>query len=375
MRIDSRRLQHIDWFLVINGLMILGVGLLNLVSATSGFYSGSLNFIIKQLIAFCVGLVAIALIAKIDHKTMAEYALYAYVLILVLILFVLFFGAAIGGSKRWFVLWGFSLQPSELMKPVLVVFLAGLFRRQKEQGTPLGWVDVAKGLAVIIAPVILVVAQPDLGTGIILFVTGMAILWFVGMRRSIYVTFSSLALGFLLALPYIINYLMKPYQLARIKTWISILMGQPVDISGAGYHARQAMIAVGSGRLFGKGYMAGTQHKLQFIPEHHTDFAFTVIAEEWGFVGAVILLILFSTFLSRCLKVAKEANDGLASTIVFGVTAMIFFQFAINILMTVQIFPVVGVPLPFISYGGSSLLSTLMAVGLILNIRVRRYMF
>lgn len=375
MRIDSRRLQHIDWFLVINGLMIFGIGLLNLVSATSGFYSGSLNFIVKQLIAFCAGLFAIALIAKVDHKTMAEYAHYAYILILALILAVLIWGAAIGGSKRWFVLWGFSLQPSELMKPVLVVFLASLFRRQKEQGTPLGWVDVGKGLAVIIAPVILVVAQPDLGTGIILFVTGMAVLWFVGMRRSIYLTFLSLALGFLLALPYIINYVMKPYQLARIKTWISILMGQPVDISGAGYHARQAMIAVGSGRLFGKGYMAGTQHKLQFTPEHHTDFAFTVIAEEWGFVGAVILLILFSSFLSRCLKVAKEANDGLASTIVFGVTAMIFFQFAINILMTVQIFPVVGVPLPFISYGGSSLLSTLMAVGLILNIRVRRYMF
>jgi rod shape determining protein RodA len=364
-----------DWFLVINGLLIFGVGLLNLVSATSGFYSGALNFIIKQLLAFCAGIVAIVFITRVDHKTMAEYSLYAYLTILALIVGVIVWGGAISGSKRWIVLWGFSLQPSELMKPVLVIFLAGMFQRQKEQGTPLGWLDVAKGLAVIMVPVFLVIAQPDLGTGIILLVTGMAVLWFIGMKRSIYVTFASLALGFLLALPYIINYVLKPYQLARIKTWLGILMGQPVDTSGAGYHARQAMIAVGSGRLFGKGYMAGTQHKLQFIPEHHTDFAFTVIAEEWGFVGALVFLILFGSFISRCLKVAREADDGLAATIVFGVTAMIFFQFAINILMTIQIFPVVGVPLPFISYGGSSLLSTLMAVGLIINIRMRRYMF
>ncbi len=375
MRIDSRRLQHIDWFLVINGMLIFGVGLINLVSATSGFYSGSLNFIMKQLIAFCGGLIAIGFIAKMDYKAISEYALYAYLLVLALVLAVLIWGAAISGSRRWFVLFGFSLQPSELMKPVLVLMLAGMFHRQKEQGIPLGWLDVGKGLAVIMVPVFLVIAQPDLGTGIILLVTGMAVLWFVGMRRSVYVTFSSLTLGFILSLPYVIHYVLKPYQMARIKTWLSILMGQPVDTSGAGYHARQAMIAVGSGKLFGKGYMAGTQHKLQFIPEHHTDFAFTVIAEEWGFVGALALLALFGSFIARCLKVAKEANDGLAATIVFGVTAMIFFQFAINILMTVQIFPVVGVPLPFISYGGSSLLSTLMAVGLIINIRMRRYMF
>ncbi len=167
------------------------------------------------------------------------------------------------------------------------------------------------------------------------------------------------------------NYLLKTYQKMRVLSFINI----DADPSGFGYHAKQALIAVGSGKLFGKGYMSGTQHKLQFIPEHHTDFIFTVIGEEWGFIGSVVLFVLFASSIYRCLKISQEAYDELGSIIAFGLTTIIFLQFTINVMMAIHIAPVVGIPLPFISYGGSSLVSILASVGLLLNINMRRYMF
>ena len=164
---------------------------------------------------------------------------------------------------------------------------------------------------------------------------------------------------------------MKPYQKMRVLSFINI----DADPAGFGYHAKQAIIAVGSGRFFGKGFMQGTQHKLQFIPEHHTDFIFTVFAEEWGFVGSVVLFAIFIAFIHRCLKIAMNANDEVGSIMAFGIASIFYIQFTVNVLMAIHLAPVVGIPLPFISYGGSSLLSTLACIGILLNIRMRRYMF
>ena len=152
---------------------------------------------------------------------------------------------------------------------------------------------------------------------------------------------------------------MKPYQKMRILS----LINPELDPAGYGYHSIQAKIAVGSGGLFGKGYLNGTQHKLHFIPEHHTDFIFTVFGEEWGFVGSVVLFLLFVSFIYRCLKISQNTSDPLGSTITFGIASIIFIQFTVNILMAINLAPVVGIPLPFISYGGSSLISTLIGVG------------
>ncbi|MBP8625082.1 MAG: rod shape-determining protein RodA [Syntrophorhabdales bacterium] len=368
MGIDKRRFYHIDWYLIINGFLLFGVGIFNLVSATSSFYSGSLNFLIKQLIAFLMGIGFILIIIHYDYRTIVHQSKWLYGVGLFLVIIVLIIGMAAGGARRWINIFGMNIQPSEFMKPILILFLANILHEKKKHNMKLGLRDIMLPLAAVFIPAILVIKQPDLGTGIIIILTSFCILWFVGLKRSTY----AILLAFGVISPFVAwMYIMKPYQKMRILSFINI----DSDPSGFGYHAKQAMIAVGSGRFFGKGYMEGTQHKLQFIPEHHTDFIFTVIGEEWGFFGSIILFLLFASFIWRCIKIAQTAHDEIGAIIAFGVGTMIFLQFSINVMMTIHLAPVVGIPLPFISYGGSSLLSILASVGLLLNINMRRYMF
>ncbi len=368
MRIDKRRLYHLDWFLICNGLVLFGIGILNLVSATSSFYAGSTNFIIKQLAAFVIGLILILVILHFDYRVITYQSKYLYWSALFFIVLVLVVGMIAGGARRWISVFGISLQPSEFMKPVLVVFLANMLFQKKRENVALGLRDIAAPMLWTLIPFFLIVKQPDLGTGIIVLLTCLAMLWFVGLKRSTYAILGCVGA----VTPFIVwKYLLKPYQKMRILSFINI----DADPSGFGYHAKQAMIAVGSGKFLGKGYMAGTQHKLQFIPEHHTDFIFTVFGEEWGFVGSIIFFLLFISFIYRCLKISLSAHDELGSIIAFGLATIIYLQFTINVLMAIHLAPVVGIPLPFISYGGSSLLSVLASVGLLLNINMRRYMF
>jgi rod shape determining protein RodA len=368
MRIDKRRLYHLDWFLIINGLALFGIGILNMVSATSSFYAGSYNFIIKQLAAFVIGLIIILIILHFDYHVITYQSKYLYWSALSFIVLVLIVGMIAGGARRWISILGISLQPSEFMKPVLVLFLANMLYQKKRESVALGLKGIAGPIFWTLIPFFLIVKQPDLGTGIIVLLTCLAMLWFVGLKKSTYAILGCVGA----AAPFIVwKLLLKPYQKMRIFSFINI----DADPSGFGYHAKQAMIAVGSGKFLGKGYMAGTQHKLQFIPEHHTDFIFTVFGEEWGFVGSIIFFLLFISFIYRCLKVAINAHDELGSIIAFGVATIIYLQFTINVLMAIHLAPVVGIPLPFISYGGSSLVSILASVGLLLNINMRRYMF
>ena len=368
MRIDKRRLYHLDWYLIFNGLALFGIGIMNLISATSSFYSGSYNFIIKQLIAFALGLILIIVITHYDYRLIAHHSKWFYLGALFFVVLVLIIGMVAGGARRWISILGISFQPSEFMKPIMVMVLANMLYEKKRENIPLSLRDIIKPMVWTFVPFILIVKQPDLGTGVIIVLTSLAILWFVGLKKSTY----AVLISFGLLTPFIAwNYLMKPYQKMRVLSFINI----DADPAGFGYHAKQALIAVGSGKFLGKGFMSGTQHKLQFIPEHHTDFIFTVFGEEWGFVGSVVLFSLFISFIHRCLKVALDAHDELGSIIAFGVTSIIYLQFTINVLMAIHLAPVVGIPLPLISYGGSSLLSTLISIGLLLNISTRRYMF
>jgi rod shape determining protein RodA len=368
MRIDKRRFYHLDWYLITLCLTLFAIGIMNLISATSSFYSGSYNFIIKQLVAFIVGLVLIGIIVYYDYRVIASQAKWFYASGVFFVILVLIIGMAAGGARRWISLFGISLQPSEFMKPILVICLANMLHERKRQNVPLSLRDIGKPLLLIMIPFILIVKQPDLGTGIVVLLTCFAMFWFVGLKKSTYaVLFSVGSVSPFLAW----LYLMKPYQKMRVLSFINI----DADPAGFGYHAKQAIIAVGSGRFFGKGFMQGTQHKLQFIPERHTDFIYTVFAEEWGFVGSVILFAIFIAFIHRCLKIAMNANDEVGSIMAFGIASIFYVQFTVNVLMAIHLAPVVGIPLPFISYGGSSLLSTLLSVGILLNIRMRRYMF
>ena len=368
VKVDKRKLYHLDWYLIINGLALFAIGIMNLVSATSSFYSGSYNFIIKQLIALAIGIVIISIIINFDYRAIAANAKLFYFISLVSIVLVLVWGMAAGGARRWISIFGISFQPSEFIKPVMVFMLAYLLHEKKRDKILLGLKDILIPLAWVVVPVVFIVFQPDLGTGVIIFLVFLAMIWFVGLKKSTYATLLSAGI----VLPLIAwQYVLRPYQKQRIYTFLNI----DSDPLGVGYRTKQAIIAVGSGKFFGKGYLQGTQHKLQFIPEHHTDFIYTVFAEEWGFFGSILFFLLFITFINRCMKISQQAYDELGSIIAFGLGSIIFFQFAINVLMNIHLAPVVGIPLPFISYGGSSLISVLISVGLLLNINMRRYMF
>lgn len=254
------------------------------------------------------------------------------------------------------------------MKPVMVLMLANMLFQRKRESEHLNMKDILLPLIYVFLPVILILKQPDLGTAVVLLLSCFTIFWFVGLTKPTYVFLGIVACA---AAPALWSFVMKPYQKMRILS----LFNPEADPSGYGYHSIQAKIAVGSGGLFGKGYLNGTQHKLHFIPEHHTDFIFTVFGEEWGFIGSIILFLLFISFIYRCLKISKNTSEPLGAIITFGVASIIFIQFTINILMAINLAPVVGIPLPFISYGGSSLISTLIGVGLLLNVNMRRYMF
>jgi len=368
MHIDKRRLYHLDWYLIGNGFALIAVGMLNLVSATRSIDSGPYNLLIKQLLAMGIGLAAVALIVSYDYRVIAGYAKYWYVITLILIVVVLILGTIAGGAKRWLTIAGVAFQPSELMKPVMILLLATMLHQRKKDDEPLGLKDILLPLGLILFPCILILKQPDLGTAVVIMLSCFCVLWFVGLKKSTYAIILALTAG---ALPIFWQYLMKPYQKMRVLS----LLNPELDPSGFGYHSIQAKIAVGSGGFLGKGYLNGTQHKLHFIPEHHTDFIFTVFGEEWGFIGSIVLFLLFASFILRCLKISENTSDELGATITFGITSIVFIQFTVNILMAINLAPVVGIPLPFISYGGSSLISSLIGAGLILNINMRRYMF
>jgi rod shape determining protein RodA len=368
MNIDKRRLFHLDWYLIINGLALLLVGLVNLISATRSIEAGPYMLFIKQLVAIFIGVILIVVVTAYDYRLIAANSKYWYLGTLVLILVVFAIGSEGGGAKRWLTIFGIPFQPSELMKPVMILLLANMLYQRKRDNEPLGIRDILLPLAFIVVPSVLILKQPDLGTALVIVISCFCVLWFVGLKKS---TYAILISGTLACVPMLWMFIMKPYQKMRILS----LIHPELDPSGYGYHSAQAKIAVGSGQLFGKGYLNGTQHKLHFIPEHHTDFIFTVFGEEWGFIGSIVLFVLFLSFIYRCLKISQSTADDLGSILTFGIASVIFIQFTINIMMAINLAPVVGIPLPFISYGGSSMISTLLATGLLLNVNMRRYMF
>lgn len=371
MKIDKRRLHHLDSHIIEIGLVLFLIGMMNLFSATSSFYGSPYNFVLKQFIAFMIGIAVIIVTLRFDYHSIGEYSRWFYRIAVCLILAVFLYGVSVKGSKRWISVWGVSFQPSELMKPVLVLFLAQIlhtFRKNKRLLSPK---DTIMPLLYTLIPVGLIIMQPDLGTGMIILLVSLSMLWFVGMEKKTYVMFFTA--GGLLALT--AKFILKPYQLERLYVWFKDPFEKNIDASGSLYHIKQAMIAIGSGKFLGKGYMKGTQHKLMFVPEHHTDFVFTVFAEELGFIGSIALFLMFIAFIARCIKISQQSKDELGSIIAFGMASIIYFQFGINLFMTLGIVPVVGIPLPFISYGGSSLLSVLLSVGFLLNVSMRRYMF
>ncbi|ESP62547.1 Rod shape-determining protein RodA [Smithella sp. ME-1] len=300
----------------------------------------------------------------VDYRVFIQNAYLIYGIILMLLVFVFLFGHSSHGSQRWLRIGGFVLQPSELMKLVIIITLARYFDDHKSN-EPYKLEELFVPFLIVAVPFLLILKQPDLGTALILVIIFVSIVFFMGIEWKSLIIVSA---GILISIPIAWHFL-KDYQKERLITFLN----PENDPLGTGYHIIQSIIAVGSGEIFGKGFLKGSQTQLKFLPEQQTDFIFSVFAEEWGFVGGLILIIMFMAIIFWGLKIALQARDLLGTIIAFGITALISWEVFINIGMVLGILPVVGIPLPFFSYGGSAMFSLLVAIGLLMNVSARRF--
>jgi rod shape determining protein RodA len=347
-------------------LLITSIGILNLYSITSSGGMSGTPIYLKQIFWLLIGLAMMVTIAFIEYRFYSDLAYIVYIIALVLLLVVLGYGIITSGAQRWVRLGPLSFQPSEFVKISLILALAKFFQRTpNREGYSLK--DLPLPFLFLLLPVVLILKQPDLGTAIILLLVFFSILIFVKIRWSSLIT---IGLTGAAILPLLWNFL-KEYQKKRI----FIFFNPNLDPLGSGYHLIQSKIAVGSGGILGKGFMKGTQCKLGFLPEQHTDFIFSALGEEWGLIGSLFVVGLYFTLIMWGLRIAIQAKDRFCAILAFGVVAMLFWHTFINIGMVMGLMPVVGIPLPLLSYGGSFLVSTLIGIGLLLNVSMRRYLF
>jgi rod shape determining protein RodA len=355
-----RYLNNFDWILFLAILAVCSVGLAMIYSATTG--TPSAGAFHRQIVWLLLGLALMIIALVIDYHTLAEFSYIFYGLAVILLLLTLLYGRVVNASKSWLGIAGVQFQPSELAKVATLLMLAAYLGRERVRG--LGALHFAAICGIVGLPVLLIMKQPDLGTAVT-FVPLLAGAVFIGGIRVR--TLIILAVIATLALPLAWGHL-KPYQKERVKTFL-----EPTrDPKGSGYQLIQSLIAVGSGGLLGKGFLAGTQGQLQFLPEQHTDFVFAVLAEERGFIGAFLTLGLYFVVIYRCLATARAARDRLGVFLAIGVVCVFAGQALLNIGVVVGMLPTTGVPLPLMSYGGSCLASTMLGMGLVLNVWMRR---
>jgi rod shape determining protein RodA len=359
--IDRLHVEEIDWVLV--GL-VLALSAMGVVFIHSSSHFLPSNYALRQIIWIAVGLVALFLVGSIDYKFLLAAAIPLYVATTAVLAGTLLFTRLVAGTKSWITFGIFQVQPSELAKLVMILVYARLFAEYRSRYLTSRFTFVVLALAAL--PLVLIVLQPDLGTAITFFsiVAGAFIL--SGLKKKAILAF--LVLSVLLSAGGW-NFVLKDYQKRRLTT----LLDPGRDPRGSGYQIIQSRIAIGSGGLAGKGYMNGSQSQLRYLPARHTDFLLSVVGEEFGFVGIFAVLGLYFLLLTRIFQSVGKSRDRAGVYIVFLAGILIAFQFFVNVLMIIGLFPVTGTPLPFLSYGGSSLLTNFLACGLVLNVRMRRF--
>ncbi len=372
--LDQRRFANLPWGMV---ALIFAIALIGLATVYSATYTskGPSPLYYKQLIWVAIGLLIMVFSIILDYHTIGRYAYVLYAISLVLLLLVMVMGRTGMGAQRWLAIGPFAFQPSEFAKLSLTLALARYFAEDPKRGG-YGLRDLVIPGAMVMVPLVLVLKQPDLGTALMLLLTSSLIVMIAGIRvRSVIVVLligATIASAVFLVPPvqHKIWGKLKPYQQNRIRAFVD----PGSDPLGSGYHANQSKIAVGSGQITGKGFRQGTQSQMAFLPERHTDFIFAVISEEHGFIGAGLLVILYLVLLLAGADTATKAKDRLGVLMAGGIVSMISLYVFINVGMAVGIVPVVGVPLPLVSYGGTSIITTFLALGLLLNIQTRRFM-
>jgi len=364
--IDRRLITHFDWTFAATLLVLAGVGILSIYSAntlaTSAFRK---TLYLRQLSWLGIGLACLAVACSVSYRNLARFAYVLFGATLVALVIVLILGKTGLGAQRWIRIGPITVQPSEFAKLALILFLARYFDDHRDtlhQPRTLILPAVLTALEMV-----LVLKQPDLGTALLIGFLAVAMFLVVGLRVRYLLPF---AIGGALVAPVAWTFL-KEYQRRRIL----VFLNPDVDPLGASYHIAQSKIAVGSGGLLGKGWLGATQSQLNFLPLNHTDFIFAVLAEQWGFLGCLAVLLVFFYLVTRGLQIARDCTDLFACLIAAGVSLMVGLQVLVNISMVLGMLPVVGIPLPLVSYGGSSLVVTMLSMGLLLNIHMRRFMY
>lgn len=379
MLLDRRLITNFDWKLVLSIILIPLMGLIVLYSAgynpleTVTLIDGNLfNLEIKSIPAFkqfiylTAGIIIMVIVALIPTEFFKKYAYLFYFITILLLITVMIYGSVSKGSRRWIDFGILKLQPSEFAKLATMIAMA----KYLSSNTTKSLLDLKHlfiPLLLVFLPFILIVTEPDLGTSLAVMFPAVAMILFIGIKLRILLT--TFILGGLSLIPF--WHFLAPYQKRRV----TALFNPDFDPLGAGYHIIQSKIAVGSGGLWGKGFLKGTQTQLLFLPEHTTDFIFSVLAEEWGFIGCLLLLFLYFVLLYRLLSIVVKCNNLFTSLLCIGVTSYIFFHVLVNIGMVIGLLPVVGIPLVLFSYGGSSMLSTMVSLGVILGISIRKNFF
>jgi len=353
-----QKIKNLDYTLLICIILLSTISLFVMYSTDGGeiLYHTKSHFI-KILIFFSLMMVISFFNIKIWHVISYLF----YFIIVLLLIWVSIYGVKVSGSQRWMNLYFIALQPSELMKIGVILCLAKYYHRLKIDNVN-SFINIVVALSIIIIPVILVLSQPDLGTSILIALSGLIILWLGGIRvKFFFISFVT----FLISLPFVISFL-KPYQKLRILTFLD----PDRDPLGAGYQIIQSKIAVGSGGLSGKGFLKGTQSYLDFLPEKHTDFIFTLFSEEFGFLGSVGLLLIYSIIIIRIIRIGAISRSNFAKLFCFGFAFAIFIYIVVNLSMVLGLLPIVGSPLPIMSYGGSSMLATMIGFGIVLSAKI-----
>ncbi len=353
-----QKFKNLDYILLFCILLLGSISLATMYSTDGGevlFHTKS------HFIKFTIFTIMMLLISFINIKYWFAIGYLSYLVVIGLLIGTYFFGITSSGSQRWINLYFLNLQPSELMKIFIILCLAKYFHRMRLEKVNSIY-TILTSLIIIILPMGLVIVQPDLGTSLLIAISGIAVLWFAGVNNRYFIY---TMMGFIIALPFIIAFL-KPYQKLRVLTFLN----PDRDPLGAGYQIIQSKIAVGSGGIFGKGFLKGTQSYLEFLPEKHTDFIFTLFSEEFGFVGSALLLLIYVIIIYRIVAIGASSRSYFAKIFCYSFGSAIFVFITINMSMVLGLLPIVGSPLPIMSYGGSSMLATMIGFGIVMSARV-----
>ncbi|MCX7979036.1 MAG: rod shape-determining protein RodA [Bdellovibrionaceae bacterium] len=370
LNLEERTLwRRLDLNLIMVVFALNVVGLVNLFSATHGpTQVGTDGLFINQIIWLIAGWSVFGILTVVDYSLLKKLAPIVYILNFVALIYVMFFGKIALGAQRWIDLGFFRYQPSETMKLALILLLARVLASRPTLGGGMGFKELLLPLLLILIPFVVIAEQPDLGTAMTLALVGATMIFFVRVKKVIMIGAAVIALA---GAVFSWHFLLHDYQKHRVITFLD----PGIDPRGKGYNSIQSKIAVGSGKLFGKGFRRGTQAQLEFLPERHTDFIFSVLSEEHGFVGSVLTITLFGLLFVFMLRVAANSRDKFGALLVVGVFAYVFWHMAINIGMVIGLLPIVGVPLPLLSYGGSGMLTTMAGLGIVSGVAFKRFLF